>query len=118
MCYGAITKSLSLNKINVKNYFLVYRDKYGFLKSAVPNAEGVYKKDIKFDAFKEVVAPNEVFILETEQKILNDQACYTFLITSKFVAETTIAKAIEIYGFEYFFTSVIKEHITKEFGQI
>jgi hypothetical protein len=86
--------------------------------ASVPNSEGVYKKDIKFDAFQEVVAPNEVFILETEQKILNNEACYSFLITSKFVAETTIVKAIEIYGFEHFFTSVIKEHITKEFGQI
>jgi hypothetical protein len=100
------------------DYFLVYRNKHGFLRSALPNAEGVYLKDIKFDAFQEEVAPNEVFILETEQKILDGESCYTFLITSKFVAETTIVKAIEIYGFEHFFTSVIKEHLTKEFGQI
>lgn len=100
------------------DYFLVYRNKHGFLRAAKPDREGIYRTDIKFDAFKEVVEPNEVFILETEHKILNNKACYSFLITSKFVAETTIAKAIEIYGFEYFFTSVIKEHITKEFGQI
>ena len=100
------------------DYFLVYRNKLGFLRAAKPDREGIYRTDIRFSDFKEEVAPNEVFILETEQKILDDEPCYTFLITSKFVAETTIAKAIEIYGFEHFFTSVIKEHLTKEFGQI
>lgn len=97
-------------------YFLVYQSKHG-LRSAIPDIEGVYRKDIKFADFREEVAPNEVFILETEQKVLDDENCYAFVITSKFVAEEPIVKLINKLGFEKLFTSIIKEHITKEFSK-
>lgn len=105
------------------DYFLIYKNKKGKKRAAIPDVEGVYKSDMPFDEYGEDLTDIEVVIAKVYDLDATLEACnceddeedeyIEFEIVGKFVASQKIHKCIDKIGFEKFFTSIIKKHIEK-----
>lgn len=103
------------------DYFLIYKDKKGKKRAAVPDAEGVYKTHMPFEEYEEDLTSIEVVIAKVYDldAILENCDCddesddeyVEFQIIGKFISSQPIHKCIDKMGFEKFFTSIIKKHI-------
>lgn len=98
------------------DYFLIYLDEYGEVRAAVPDAEGVYKHSIEFPEYEEDLTSIEVVILKTGDlqaalKDGDDDDEFVGTVVGKYVASAKIHKCIKEFGFEKFFTTIIKKHI-------
>ena len=101
------------------DYFLIYKDKKGKKRAAVPNVEGVYKSDMPFEEYDEELLETEIIITKVYNldSLIADcdeeeaEQYISFKIVGKFITSEKVYKCIDKIGFEKFFTSIIKRHI-------
>ena len=105
----------------IMNYVLIYKDGRGRKMAAIPDNEGVYKRKIDFNNYNEDITTIEVIILQVDNPdiftvdIEDDEYDYVEgEIVGKMVASKKISECIKKIGFEQFFTTMIKEFISKE----
>lgn len=102
------------------DYILIYKDKKNKKRAAIPNPEGIYKSEIPFSEYKYKVNKNEIIILESanlygQNGLLQSSAEYfRSIVVGKFITSSPVHECIEFYGFEKFFTLVIKQYLKAE----